>query len=172
VAIPLLRALGERWAAGETCVASEHLGTAILRNLLGAALRTTAAGRHAAPILFATLAGERHELGALAAAVVAADAGGNPVFLGADLPLDEVAQAARALGAAAVAVGFCVERGERAQRALRALRGALDPAVELWVGGAASGALVLPPGATRLADVEQVEPRVQLLAARRPALHA
>ena len=57
-----------------------------------------------APLLVcATPQGQRHELGALISGVVAAGLGWRPVFLGPDLPADEIAAATRQLRASAVA---------------------------------------------------------------------
>lgn len=167
VASPLLVEIGDRWAGGSLCVASEHLASSIVRNLLGALLRTTTAGAQAPPILFTTPPGEHHELGALMAAVTAVAAGGHAVFLGPNLPIADVVQAVDALGAAAVALGVCRRDGEELAAALRALRDALPARVELWVGGPGADELALPPGATRIDDVEQLERKVALVALRR-----
>jgi len=166
VASPLLLEIGSRWESGRLCIGSEHLASALLRNLLGALLRTTSASARVAPILFTTPPGERHELGALMAAVTAADAGGRPVFLGPELPVDEVVQAADSLGAAAVGIGLCQRDGERLAASLRALRERIPAGVELWVGGPGAEEIPLPRGAARVADAEELERKVALLAQR------
>ena len=166
VASPLLHQIGGRWESGRLCVASEHLGSALLRSLLGGMLRATGAATHAAPILFTTPPGERHELGALMAAVTAVDAGGRPIYLGPDLPIDEVVAAAGTLGAAAVAIGVCRVDGAEFSRSLRVLRARIPPRVEVWVGGPGSEELALPPGTMRVADVDELERKVALLAQR------
>jgi methanogenic corrinoid protein MtbC1 len=166
VASPLLVEVGDRWHAGRLSVASEHLASSILRNLLGTCLRHTNASALAPPVLFTTPPGERHELGTLMAAVAAVDAGGHPVFLGGDLPVADVVRAADALGAAAVAVGVCLRDGFDAADSIRALRAAIPPAVEVWVGGPAADTVALPPGAALVADLETLERKVALLAVR------
>jgi len=80
-AAPLLREVGERWAADELCVASEHLATAVIRALLGAALQPSAASLLGPRIVFATPSGEPHDLGVQLAAVIALGAGANPLYL-------------------------------------------------------------------------------------------
>jgi DNA-binding transcriptional MerR regulator len=166
VASPLLLEIGTRWEAGELCIASEHLASSTLRSLLGGCLRATAAALQAAPILFTTLPGEEHELGALMAAVTTAQAGGHPVFVGGNLPVGEIADAAEALGAAAVAVGLCVVNGHDPATSLRALRAALPDRVELWIGGPGSAELPLPAHTSRIADADELERKVALLLER------
>jgi DNA-binding transcriptional MerR regulator len=166
VASPLLREVGVRWESGGLCIASEHLASSILRSLLGAALRSRASALQAAPVLFTTLPGEQHELGALMAAVTTADAGGHPVFVGGGLPISEIVDAAESLGAAAVAVGVCHQNGVEPATGLRALRAALPAAVEVWVGGPGTGALALPPQVCRIADTVELERKVALLLER------
>jgi DNA-binding transcriptional MerR regulator/methylmalonyl-CoA mutase cobalamin-binding subunit len=166
VASPLLHEVGRRWETGSFCIASEHLASAILRSLLGAALRHTRAAAQAPPVLFTTLPGEQHELGALMAAVTAVDAGGHPVFLGGNLPVDEIAEAAESVGAAAVAVGVCRVNGGELGAALAALRAALPPHVELWLGGPGSAGLPRPPHVALVPDSDELERRIALLAER------
>jgi DNA-binding transcriptional MerR regulator len=168
VASPLLAEVGDRWENGRLCVASEHLVSTLLRNLLGGALRTTSAAAQAPAIVFTTAPGERHELGALMAAVAAADAGGNPVFFGPDLPIADVARAVDSLAATAVALGICRSNGVDHEGSLRALRAALPDAVEIWVGGAGAASLALPPGAAYVADADELERKVALRLLRPP----
>ncbi len=85
-ALPLIQGVGARWFDGRLCIAAEHMASALLRSLLGAALRPAASAADAPKILFATLPGERHELGLLVSALVAMGAGANPIYLGAELP--------------------------------------------------------------------------------------
>jgi DNA-binding transcriptional MerR regulator len=166
VASPLLVEVGRHWESGELSVASEHLASSLLRTLLGGLLRPTTAAAQISPILFTTPPGERHELGALIAAVATADAGGRPIFLGPELPVSEVAEAVDAVGAAAVAVGLCRRDGELLAAALDSLRRAIPERVELWVGGEGAARVALPPGCARVADGDELERKVALLAHR------
>jgi methanogenic corrinoid protein MtbC1 len=166
VASPLLHAIGARWETGQLCIASEHMTSSILRSLLGASLRTTTAARQTPPVIFTTLPGEAHELGSLMAAVTTADAGGYPIFLGGNLPVSDIADAAAAVGAAAVGVGICQVNGAEPRQALAALRAALPDRVELWVGGAGAAQLALPARVARVADSDELERKVALLVER------
>ncbi len=167
VASPLLHAIGSRWEAGQLCIAAEHMASSILRSLLGGALRPTSAALQTPPVLFTTLPGETHELGSLMAAVTTADAGGHPVFVGGNLPVAEIADAADAVGAAAVAVGVCHGNGNDSANSLGALRAALPLRVALWVGGPGAGALALPPQVSHISDTSELEHKVALLVERR-----
>jgi DNA-binding transcriptional MerR regulator len=163
IAIPLVLEVGDRWASGAIGVASEHLATAILRSLLGSALAPTASSRLGPRIVFATLAGERHELGLLMAALTALGAGADPVYLGVELPVDDLLGAVRDTGAAALGLSVVTAPTAAAARSLRALRSGLAPGVRLWLGGACSGGLDLPEGAERIASLEALEQQVLLL---------
>jgi DNA-binding transcriptional MerR regulator/methylmalonyl-CoA mutase cobalamin-binding subunit len=164
---PLLERVGELWEKGDLSVASEHLASTAVRNLLGGALRRVGAALQAPPILFTTLSGDRHELGALACAVVAAELGANAIYLGPDLPPGEIVTAARSTRAAVVAVGVSRYAPVRQrEKAVRELHAALPRGIALWVGGAGSGDLRLPQGAEQVEDVDALERKVSLVAFR------
>jgi MerR family transcriptional regulator, light-induced transcriptional regulator len=133
VVLPLLREIGRRWEAGQLRPSQEHLVSAIVRTVLGALLRTIARPDASPKVLFATPAGERHELGLLCAALLTASAGYGVVYLGADLPAADVAHAAAASGAAVVILGATTQAAVSANEA-RALTRALGGR-DLWVGG-------------------------------------
>jgi DNA-binding transcriptional MerR regulator len=163
VAQPLAREIGERWASSRMAVAAEHLASGVLRSLLGAALQPGAAALRGARVLFATLSGERHELGLLMAALAATGAGANPIYLGVELPQDELLGAAARSDAAAVALSVIASPVPETERALAALRERLPAEVALWVGGAGAALLSLPRGAERIASLDALEQRVALL---------
>lgn len=165
-ALPLLQAVGEAWEEQRLCVASEHLGSSLLRSLLGAALRPTAARPGDPLVVFATLPGERHEIGLLIAALVAAGAGASPLYLGAELPAEEQVRAVLKSGAAALALSVVASDPQRTQADLRALRSELPSEIEVWVGGTLVNALDLPKGVVATASLESLERRVELLRER------
>ena len=162
-ALPLAQGLGDGWMSQRICIASEHLGSALLRSLLGSALRPTVAHRGAPVVVFATVPDERHEIGLLIAALTALGAGANPLYLGSDLPLEEIVLAARRTGAQAVAIGAVVTPPDELTSALLRLRAELPARVELWVGGAAARSLEVPHGVQRLDSLTRLEQRVELL---------
>jgi DNA-binding transcriptional MerR regulator/methylmalonyl-CoA mutase cobalamin-binding subunit len=138
VAGPLLRDIGDRWERGEISIAAEHLVSSATRGILADALRAGSFAAGATPqILFTTPEGEPHEFGVLIAAVTAAAAGAGVTYLGPGLPAEEVARAAEASGASAVALSVVTLPLPTTRRYLSDLRQRLDPATMVWVGGAA-----------------------------------
>ncbi len=100
--VPLLEELGTRWQSGTGTVAEEHFFVVYLRNKLGARLHHGPAAAGRTRLLGACVEGERHELGLLLFAVQALASGFRPILLGADMPLDGLAAAARRSGSAAI----------------------------------------------------------------------
>jgi len=93
--LPLLRRLGERWEGRRGAIAEEHFFATYLRNKLGARLHHQSPAPPRLKLLAACLPGEAHELGLLLFCLAAAAHGIGCVILGADMPLEEVAYAAR-----------------------------------------------------------------------------
>lgn len=163
VAIPLVTEIGERWVGGRFGIASEHLATGVLRSLLGSALQPSAASLLGPRIVFGTPSGERHELGLLMAALVAMGAGANPLYLGAELPVEDLLGAVERADAAALAIGIVTLPSAQAARVVSALRGGLADDVHLWLGGSGAGELELAPGVQRIQSLDELEQHVALL---------
>lgn len=143
---PTLEALGEAWAAGIVSVAGEHMASSAVLRRLGQAL--DAAGTVAfrgAPIIVGLPPGARHELGALAFAVVARRAGLAVTYVGADLPVEDWLAAIE--GASAAVIGVATARDRTA--AVGLARRLLEARPELVV--ALGGRSAQPaPGVLRL----------------------
>ena len=136
VVAPLLREVGLRWADGRLAIAQERLVSSLLRARLLSVLDQHP-GERAPRVLFATLPGEGHELGLIGAALHARDAGVPLLYLGTELPAEELARVAGRLGAAGVAVSSVdPAQARRALDELRRLDAALAPGVPVWLGGA------------------------------------
>lgn len=139
--VPLLEELGERWRNGDSRIVHEHLASAILRKFMES-LRDRPSSEARPRVVISTPAGQRHELGAILAAVVAEEVGWEAVYLGADLPAAEIGVAANALGARAVALSLVYQDDEPSLlEELRSLRDLLPPEIALVVGGRACMAL-------------------------------
>jgi DNA-binding transcriptional MerR regulator len=162
-AAPLLQEIGERWAAGRLPIASEHLATGVLRSLLGSALQPTAACLLGPRIVFATPSGEPHELGLQIAALTALSAGANPIYLGAELPEEDLVGSAKRTGAAAMALSLVTIPLDRAAQAVCAIRGGLPADVHLWLGGTMASALEPRNGVEYIDRLVAFEQRVALL---------
>jgi methanogenic corrinoid protein MtbC1 len=142
VILPLMKASGERWEQGSLRIAQEHLLSGCVRSLLGALIRRQGPGV-AGKVVFATPPGELHEFGILAAAMLAVAHHFEAVYLGPNLPADEVLTAAKAIAPRAVVVGLTRPTVTPALgRALEQISRGLDAAVELWVGGPGARAVV------------------------------
>lgn len=136
VVVPLLREVGERWADGRLAIAQERLVSSLLRMRLLAVLNAPR-DEQRPRVLFATLPGERHELGLVGAALQAYEAGLPVLYLGTELPAAEIARVADKLGVAGIALSSVdVQQARAALEELRALDAALAPGVPVWLGGA------------------------------------
>ena len=165
VALPLVREIGERWANGQMGIAREHLASSVLRSLLGSALQPTATSLLGPRIVFASPTGERHELGLLMAALTAMGAGANALYLGAELPVEDLLGAVEGTDAAALALSLVAVPAAQATRIVSALRGGLASDVHLWLGGAGASDVELPQGVEHIESLEDLERRVVLLGA-------
>ena len=157
IAAPLSHRIGDDWAAGRISEAQERVASNAIRTVLGFLLRALGSPAPARPrhrVLGTTLSGERPENGVLMAGVVAALAGCEVSYAGADLPVSAIAAAARRSHVGIVALSMVDATAPRvAQRELAALRGALPSSVQVVVGGAAAAlidAAITDAGATRV----------------------
>ena len=142
VAVPLLVTIGDRWANGEMRITCEHLATVVVRSFLWDMLRGLELAENAPKIVLATPVGQWHEMGLMVVAVEAAECGWRPVYLGPDLPAEEIAYAAEHTGAKAVAlyIAHNLDSG-RLHKELEKLHRYLDADVRLFVGGSGGGSL-------------------------------
>jgi len=136
---PLLHAIGERWQSGEFRIMHEHLASAIVRSHL-AALRDGALVPASAPLLIITTpAGQLHEFGALLAATAALECGWDVIYLGPNLPAEEIAAATQIKQATAVGLSIIYPGHDaRLHDELRNLRRYLGLDVAILVGGRAA----------------------------------
>jgi MerR family transcriptional regulator, light-induced transcriptional regulator len=133
---PLIRAVGEAWAARRLDIRHEHFLSERLGDLLRT-LRLRFEERAIGPlVVLATLPGEPHGLGLQMAALVLAAAGCRTLYLGTDVPVPEIATLAKDISARAVAISVSAARAGRASTAhLGRLRALLPRRVVLLVGG-------------------------------------
>ena len=94
VVIPYLEELGRRWERGEASVAEEHFASSVLRGrLLGLARGW---GRGFGPVVVLACApGEQHDLALISFGLALRARGWRIVYLGADTPIESVADAAK-----------------------------------------------------------------------------
>lgn len=137
VVAPMLRRVGDEWHAGRLTIAHEHLASATVHDILVETMRALARNARDARVVVATPSGDRHAIGAALVGAAAAAEGWGVIYLGTDVPAGEIAAAAVATGARAVAVSVVyVDDRERTLGDLRTLRARLPASVTLLVGGA------------------------------------
>ena len=134
---PLMQQIGELWSNGDLRIANEHMATSAIRSFIGGLENTTLSSSKGPAIVIATPAGEWHEIGALLVSLTAAGAGWSVVYLGANLPAEEIAAVALEHRARAVALSMIYgDNGDHHLGAeLRKLRRALGAETAILVGG-------------------------------------
>lgn len=146
---PLTRQVGEAWEDGSVEVFEEHLFTELTKRLLRQAIAGLPGGQRSPRILLTSVPDEAHVLGLLMAEALFALEGAECIPLGTQMPLLEIARAARAHRANIVALSFSLAFPQRQiPGLLQQLRLALPPEIELWVGGR---------GVLRLASIEGIQ---------------
>jgi len=150
---PLLERIGKEWANGKLCVASEHLGSILVRDSLSDLLRRLPKPTGAELALVTTPEGELHELGALLGSVAMALEGYRVLYLGPNCPVAEIARAAHGASATIVGLSIVSLEPQQAIQAVQQLLQALPEQVDFVVGGSMSdrirdavGQRVLVPG--------------------------
>jgi DNA-binding transcriptional MerR regulator len=150
---PLLVRIGQDWAGGTLCTASEHVASALIRDRASILLRQLSRERGSETVIVTTPAGELHELGAFLAAATVAMHGYNVLYLGPNLPASEIAIAAHGSSASVIALSVVGLAPEHAVAELEAIAALVAPPVELVLGGplasriaAEAGPRVVAPG--------------------------
>ena len=104
--VPLLTRIGELWQEGTLRVANEHLATAVIRSFL-ADLLASYTPRESAPVMIvSTPRGQIHEIGALIVSVIAESEGWQTIYMGPDLPAEEIGAAAKQKQASVIALSI------------------------------------------------------------------
>lgn len=154
----LLRRIGAEWQAGTLRVCHEHMVTAQLRTFLGNLISQSLMATDGPTLLVTTPRGQRHELGALMVAVTAVQSGWHPLYLGSDIPSDEIAFAATELSVRAVALSISHPADDpKLPEVLLRLRQQLPESSILLAGGAAAsayGQVLDEIGALQLKDLK------------------
>jgi DNA-binding transcriptional MerR regulator/methylmalonyl-CoA mutase cobalamin-binding subunit len=133
---PLMDAIGNGWRDGALRIAHEHLASAVVRTFLWGLNRSPDLSASAPTLIVTTPVGQLHEIGALMAASTAVADGWNVIYLGANLPAEEIAAAAQHQLAKAVGLSLVYPTDDpRVGDELTMLRRYLGGDVALLVGG-------------------------------------
>jgi methanogenic corrinoid protein MtbC1 len=157
---PLLEEVGNRWNDGRLRIAHEHMATSIVTSFLTAMNSRYQVLPGAPLVVVATPSGHLHELGALLAASHAHEAGWDVLYLGPNLPAEEIATAARARGVRAIMLSVVFPTADSGvMDQLRELRKLVGPGMPIIVGGNGApsyGPLLAEIGAITVADTEDL----------------
>lgn len=160
----VLHEAGDRWEKGGFSVVQEHMLTSAVRRQLNALLDAHNRVATGPALAFTTLSGERHELGSLMFAVLAASRGVRALWLGPDLPVGEVGRFCARVKVGAVAISLVTSPEViDAVGQLRELRAVLPASIPLWLGGQAARRIVatdLPAGCSVVDDLGEFERRL------------
>ena len=103
---PLLQEIGEMWQSGRIRIINEHISTAVIRKILNALIDNNNIPHNAPTIVIATPRGQMHELGALMVGVLASADGWKVMYMGPDLPGEEIVAAVERLKPKIVALSI------------------------------------------------------------------
>ena len=134
---PLMQQIGDLWSNGQLRMADEHMATTVVRSFLGT-LQSSATPVPGAPVaVISTPAGQWHEVGALLASLTASAAGWRVIYLGPNLPAEEIAGVALQHQAQVVALSlvYCCDSIHQLRAELKKLRRALGDQMAIFVGG-------------------------------------
>jgi methanogenic corrinoid protein MtbC1 len=139
VVSPLMQKIGNEWAAGSLKIAKEHLASRVVEGFLWDMLRNVSRNEWAPSIVVATPAGQWCEFGAMMSAICAADCGWKPVYLGPNVPAEEIAAAVELKGADAVALSItCQTENGMLYREVSRLRDSMGEEIRIFIGGRAA----------------------------------
>ena len=137
--IPLVYKVGDLWHSGEIRVANEHLASSVIRGFLYNLLESYSLSNSAPVLVSGTPRGQEHELGALIAGVVAASSGWRVVYLGTNLPAEEISAVVSHLNARVVALSIVYPNDDlHLKHELKKFKHLIPDGVSIIVGGRAS----------------------------------
>ncbi len=138
--VPMLRRISAECASGRLRAANEHLATMVLRSFLDELHPAYAPGPTVPRVVVTTPIHQHHELGCLLIAATARTEGWRTIYLGPNLPAEEIAGAVRKRNAIAVALSIAFPADDpQLPRELRRLGRLLGDETQILVGGRSAG---------------------------------
>ena len=158
VAIPIMWEVGDRWSQGTLGTAPEHLVRAQLKSLMTARFEQIPNPVGARKLLFTTPAGQLHEFGILAGSVLAKEAGFDVLYLGPNLPTEDIIWSV-AKSQADILVLSVVRRMDSEEiRQMERLVDTVAPTVPVWIGCPPEHPLIArTPKATFISSIEDFQ---------------
>jgi MerR family transcriptional regulator, light-induced transcriptional regulator len=160
VLMPLLESVGDMWSQGDLRTAHEHMASAVVRSTLGR-IQGAYQPLETDPCLLATTPSRQlHELGALAASIAAASEGWRTIYLGPNLPAEELAAAAKEYRAKVIALSLIYPPDDpRLAEELQLVRRNIPEDTRILAGGRSAPAYreaLEAVGATILTDMQEL----------------
>ena len=135
--VPVLETLGKKWDKTPAGIAAEHFFSVFLRHKLGARFHHRSHNNNGPKLICACLPGDHHETGLLLFALAADESNYRQILLGADMPIEHLAEAAKLSSVDAIVLsGKCTTDPEQIVTAFKKLVAAAD--VPVFAGGDAS----------------------------------
>lgn len=152
--MPLVSELASLIASRGLPEEAERMATAQIKRILGGLFDRCLPPTLDAPSLVAATPYLVHQdVGALVFTLLARLRGWNAIFIGANMPVDEIAKTAHDRGVRCVCLSALIGRKDRLERELRSLRSKLPPEVEVWISGTAYQTLSPLPGVRYLSGL-------------------
>ena len=132
--VPMLELIGDRWSRQQGTVAEEHFFSVYLRNKIGARFHHRNTQNKGHKIVAACMPGELHEFGLLLFALSAHSRGYRIIMLGANMPIEDLAQVAQISGSGGIVLtGSAYLDCAKIREELRTLIDATD--TPIFIGG-------------------------------------
>lgn len=158
VAIPIMWNVGQRWNQGTLGIAAEHLVSAQLRRLLLGRLDELESPPDAPKLLFTTPAGQPHEFGIVAGSVAAKEAGFDVLYLGPELPSEEIIWAVAQSKADVLVLSVIRRMSEEEMVQVERLVETLASRVPVWIGCPPGHPLIeRTPRASHISSIEEFQ---------------
>lgn len=170
ILLPLQTRVGQLWHDGHLNVAVEHYVTNQVRQKLFAAMSHLPVYEKGLSIVVACPVGEFHEVGAQAAAYLCAAHGCRTYYLGANMPLDQLAIFCRQIDPDVLLLSVTASPPAHEWSSwLATLHDLMASHRTIFIGGAAAHSLSLPVGARGieiLSDLQTLQQRLAVLVAK------
>lgn len=148
---PLVVEVGVAWRNNLVTVAQEHLCTAEIIKVLSEANAQILIAPNSIKVLLATPSFELHTIGLKMAETMVLLAGGFPLYLGAQTPLDQIIQMANDADVNVVAISISAAYPlKEFRRFIKTLDDELPKNIDIWIGGAGARELKSSPRIKRL----------------------
>ena len=133
VAIPIMWEVGRRWSEGTLGTAPERVVRAQLKSLMSGRLEQIPTPVGARRLLFTTPAGQLHEFGILAGSVLAKEAGFDVLYMGPDLPTEDIIWSVARSDADVLVLSVVRRMSEDEMQQVERLVTTVSPNVPVWI---------------------------------------